>query len=440
MARTRRDFLVSLAALAMAGSGRGEAQGGSPVTIPPIATLPRRRAPRVVVVGGGWGGLSCARQLRRLAPDLDVVLLERSQAFWSCPLSNKWLAGLVDTRFLVHDYAAAARAYGYTFIQAEVSAIDRDRRIVVTDGGTVDYDWLVLAVGIRQDYGAWFGDDRRATDYAASHYPSAWQFHRDAALLKNKIERFAGGDFLMNLPPMPYRCPPAPYERASLIAWLLKSRKIKGRLIVLDPNPVSPTFRRVFTERYRDWIAYVPDARVTAVDPFNKKVSTEFDEYRFDEAILMPPQQAGELVWQAGLIGRDSDGRPTGWAAQDPLRFNANADERVFLVGDAIGPVSPLFGHYPKSGHAASRQGRIVAGEIAARAKGAEPPRALPESVCFVFSDFEPQEMIRIESRYRVRGDGLIEQATKQLLDPNPRGEDIQWATSMFADFLDYKG
>lgn len=436
MAQTRRDFLVSLTALAMAGSGHGEPL----IATPPPALLPRTKGRRVVVVGGGWGGLSCARHLRTHAPDLEVVLLEKNKAFWSCPLSNKWLAGLVDTRYLVHEYAAAARAYGYTFIQAEVRAIDRDHRLVVTDGGTVDYDWLVLAVGIRQDYGAWFGDDRRAVDHAATHYPSAWQSGREAALLKHKIERFSGGDFLMNLPPMPYRCPPAPYERVSLIAWLFKTRKIKGRLIVLDPNPISPTFRRVFTERYKDWIVYVQDAKVTAVDPFNGKVSTEFEEYRFDDAILMPPQQAGELVWQAGLIGRDSNGQPTGWAAQDPIRFNASADERVFLVGDALGPVSPLFGYYPKSGHAASRQGRIVAGQIAARAKGAESPRDLPESVCFVFPDFEPPEMVRIETSYRIRGDGLIEQTTKQLFDHNPRGEDLQWAKSMFADFLGYKG
>jgi NADH dehydrogenase FAD-containing subunit len=436
MAQTRRDFLVGMAALAMAGGGRSEPL----IAIAPPALLPRTKGRRVVVVGGGWGGLSCARHLRALAPNLEVVLLERNKAFWSCPLSNKWLGDLVDTRYLVHDYAAAARAYGYTFVQAEVRAIDRDRRLVVTDRGTVDYDWLVLAVGIRQDYGAWFGDDRRAADHAATRYPSAWQSGREAALLKNKIERFSGGDFLMNLPPLPYRCPPAPYERASLIAWLFKSRKIKGRLIVLDPNPISPTFRHVFSDRYKDSIVYVQDARVTAVDPFNRTVSTEFDDYRFDDAILMLPQQAGELVWQAGLIGRDSSGQPTGWAAQDPIRFQAVGDERVFLIGDAIGPVSPLFGYYPKSGHAASRQGRIVAGRIAALAKGGEPPRELPESVCFVFPDFEPQEMVRIETSYRIRGDGLIEQTTKQLFDHNPRGEDLQWATSMFADFLDFKG
>jgi NADPH-dependent 2,4-dienoyl-CoA reductase/sulfur reductase-like enzyme len=448
MTRNRRDFLFGLGALAASATGLGQADAepivkpdAPPAGPPLIATtlpelVPRSKRRRVVVVGGGWGGLSCARHLAKSAPELDVVLLEKNSAFWSCPLSNKWLADLVDSRYLVHDYVAAARAYGYTFLQAEVRAVDRDRRRVVCLGGTVDYDWLVLAVGIRQDYGAWFGNDRRAIDHTRTRYPSAWQSGAEAAALKQKLARFAGGDFLMNLPPMPYRCPPAPYERASLIAWLFKSRQIKGRLIVLDPNPISPTFRRIFADRYHEQIVYVPDARVTAIDPFNRKASTEFDEYRFVDAILMPPQQAGELLWQAELIGVDSAGQPTGWAAQDPVSLQAVKDERIFLVGDALGPVSPLFGHYPKSGHAASQQGRIVADQIAARAKGSAAPRQLPESVCFVFPDFEPMEMVRIESRYRFRGDGLIEQTSKQFPDPNPRGEDVQWATGQFGEFL----
>lgn len=451
MTRNRRDFLIGLAALTASATSLGQADdangkidgkpGGAPlVGAAPPELLPRSKRRRVVVVGGGWGGLSCARQLSKIAPELDVILLERNSAFWSCPLSNKWLADLVDARTLVHDYAAAARAYGYTFLQTEVQAVDRDGRRVVCAGGTVAYDWLVLAVGIRQDYGAWFGDDRRAIDDTRTRYPSAWQSGAEAAVLKQKLAHFEGGDFLMNLPPMPYRCPPAPYERAALIAWLFKSRRIKGRLIVLDPNPISPTFRRIFTDRYHEQIVYVPDTRVTAVDPFNRKVGTEFDEYRFDEAILMPPQQAGELVWQAGLIGRDSAGQPTGWAEQDPISLQAGKDDRIFLVGDSLGPVSPLFGHYPKSGHAASQEGRIVAGQIAARAKGANAPRELPESICFVFPDFDPQEMVRIESRYRVRGDGLIEQSTRQFPDPNPRAEDVQWATGQFGEFLAWKG
>jgi len=429
----RRDFLAALATLAALAAGPGLAANALS-QLPPNA-----KNRRVVIVGGGWGGLSVARHLRALAPDLEVVLLERNSRFWSGPLSNKWLAGLVDSRYIIHDPAPAALAHGYRRIHAEVTAVDRDKRRVVTAQGTLDYDWLVLAPGIRYDYRAWFGDDREAADHTRERYPCAFVPGDELPALKRKLDGFAGGDLLMTLPPLPYRCPPAPYERAALIGWLLKSRRIPGRLIVLDPNPGMPAFRRVFEERYREQIHYVSNVQVKSVDPYKRRVVTEFDEYRFDDAILMAPQQAGELLWQADLIGRDGAGRPTGWADQEPLRLHARADERVFLIGDALGAVSPLFGHYPKSGHMANRQARIVAGEIAARASGIEPPHQLPESVCHVLPDFDPPRMIRIDSRYRVRGDGLIEQHTQQFSDPNPRDEDLAWAAGMFEEFLAFR-
>ena len=176
-----------------------------------------------------------------------------------------------------------------------------------------------------------------------------------------------------------------------------------------------------------------------SVDPFGKTIVTDFDTIKFDDAILMAPQQAGDLVWQAGLIGKDSAGKPTGWADQDAVHLHAKSDERVFLIGDLIDKPSPLFGHYPKSGHLANRLGHIAAQEIAARAKGSEPEAQLPDSVCYVHANVEPMEMIRIDAHYRLRGDGLIVQTVKQSYDPNPRGEDVQWAEAMYAEFLAFK-
>ena len=389
----------------------------------------------MVIVGGGWGGLTAARHLRDLAPELEVVLVERGAAFRSLPMSNKWLVGLAQEGGRSHAYAAIARAWGYIVVQAEVTAIDRDQQRVITRGGTLDYDWLVLAVGIRYDYDSWFGNDRRAAAEAQKLHPAGFVAD-ELDLLKQKLIDFKGGDFVMTIPPTPYRCPPAPYERAVMIAWLFKQKKIKGRLIIVDPGAGMQAFNRVFTDRYKDQVVHLTHARVKSVDPFNKTIATEFDDLRFDDGILMAPQQAGDLVWQAGLVARDREGKATGWAALDPIHLHAIGDERVFLIGDLIGQVSPLFGHYPKSGHLANRLGRIAAHEIAGRAMGRLTELVLPDSVCHVFSDVDPMESIRIDARYRLRGDGLIAQTTRQHNDPQPRGEDAEWAKSMYAEFL----
>ncbi|CAG0933261.1 MAG: Sulfide dehydrogenase [flavocytochrome c] flavoprotein chain [Rhodocyclaceae bacterium] len=426
MAFTRRRLLSAALAACAAPLFAQQAPG----------LLPASKGRRVVVVGGGWGGLAAARHLRALAPELEVVLLERNPSFFSLPLSNQWLAGLVDGKLLAHDCRAAALTFGYTFLQAEVTAIDRERRRVHTATGTLDYDWLVLAVGIRHDWAAWFGDDRRTIDEARTRFACAWTPGGELVALKARLDNFRRGDLVMTVPSPPFRCQLAPYERALVIAHLFKTRAVPARLTLLDPNPPPQRFAEVFEAHYRDQIAVLPHARIRSVDPFAKTIATEFDDIRFDDALLMPPQQAGELAWQAGLIGHDKDGKPGGWAAQDPLRLHAAGDTRVFLVGDLIGPASPLFGHYPKSGHLAARLGRIAAREIAARARGSLPDATLPESSCFVMSALAPPESLRVDTRYRLRGDGLIVQATKQHADPNPRGEDADWAKGMFRELF----
>lgn len=422
---SRRHFLAAGLALGASWRARGALD----------ELLPRGRARRVVVVGGGWGGLTAARHLRVLAPELDVVLIDGAAAFRSLPLSNQWLAGLSAEAGQSHDYATIARRHGYRFIRAEVSAIDRERRRVVSRDGTLDYDWLVLAVGIRYDYGAWFGDDQAAATQARRMYPAGF-VAAELDTLKRKLAEFKGGDLVMSIPSPPYRCPPAPYERAVMIAWLFKQRGIKGRLVLVDPGPGMQAYNRVFADRYAEQITHLTHARIKSVDPFRKTIATEFDELRFDDAILMAPQQAGELIWQAGLIGRDGEGRPSGWGAVEPLHLHAPDDERIFLVGDLVDRVSPLFGHYPKSGHLANRLGHIAARGIAARARGVAPEPSLPDSICHVFSDVAPAESMRIEAQYRLRGDGVIAQTVRQHHDPQPRGEDVAWARSMYADFL----
>lgn len=409
------------------------------VALGATALLPRAgkasRKARVVIVGGGWGGLSAARYLHEIAPEIEVTLLERNPHFWSAPLSNKWLVGQIDGALLAHDYAAAAQRWNYRFVQTEVTAIDRDARRVLSTAGAFDYDWLVLAEGIRHDYSAWFGDDRETADLARSRYPSAYTAGNEFRTLRDKLARFTGGDLLMTIPPAPFRCPPAPYERAALLAGWFAARKIPGRIVILDPNPPFQEFQRLFRE-FGERVAYHAQTPVVGVDPRARVAKTEFEDFGFDDAILMPPQQAGDLAWQAGLIGRNGEGKPSGWADADPLSFVARADERIFVAGDTLGHVSDLFGHYPKSAHMAVRQGRLVARQIAARAHDTPVAAEFPDSLCHIATRYAPPEAIRLAASYRLRGDGVLMQQTKTERDPQPQGEDVAWLRSMLNEVL----
>jgi NADH dehydrogenase FAD-containing subunit len=409
---------------------------------PAQTLLPKGKAPRVVVVGGGWGGLTVAKHLRQLAPASEVVMLERNPTFFSCPLSNKWLIDVVDTAFLTHDYLRVSERHGYRYVQCEVLEIDRGARRVVTSQGQIDYDFLVIAAGIRYGYEAWFGNDRRAADATRARFPAAYVPNAEHIALKRALHGFKGGEWVMNLPPPPQRCPPSPYERACLVAWYFKTNKIKGRVTILDHKPgVAPIgagFRSAFSELYKDYITYVPNAHVQEIDPFAQRIKTAAGDMRFDHAVLMAPHQAADIVWKAGAIGTDAQGKPSGWADVDPRKLHLKRDDRVYVIGDAVGQVSPTFRFYPKSGHVANSHGQIVAGYIAQRLANKEPELKLPDNLCYMLVNGSPREAISVQFDYTVNSQGLIEQ---QQIDDNDRREELvkenfRWAGIKFDDMF----
>ncbi|WP_028997627.1 NAD(P)/FAD-dependent oxidoreductase [Azohydromonas australica] len=441
----RRNFLITPPAVALAGTAAlpGLAQAAPAVITPQSRILPREGSkPRIVICGGGWGGLTAARYLRELIPNSDVVLLERNASFWSGPMSNKWLVDVVNTDFLNHDMLRPANTYGYKLLQTEVTGFERDRKLVRTAHGLVEYDYLILSGGIRNDYEAWFGNDQRAIDHTRMHFPSAYIPNAEMFALKRKVKEFKGGTLVMTLPPPPHRCPPSPYERACLIAWHIKKNKIPGKILILDPKPrvapISMGYQLAFQELYPDIITHVPNARVQEVDPFNKRIKTAAGEFKFDDAILMPPHQAADMVWHAGLIGKDASGKPTGWADMHPRLFQANGDDSVYFVGDLMGPISDQFGHYPKSGHVANYVGRIVARNIAERVAGKPVIARLPDNLCYMMVNAEPQEEISVKFEYEVDPTGKVIQTQ---IDMDVRNEDMvkedfAWARQKFQDFL----
>jgi NADH dehydrogenase FAD-containing subunit len=404
--------------------------------------LPKGSQPRIVIVGGGWGGLSAARHLREQSPNAEVIVLERNPVFWSCPISNKWLIDIVNTDYLLHDMMAPAQKYSYRLIQTEITQIERDKKIVRTAHGAVSYDYLIIAGGIRNAYDAWFGNDRKAADHTRMAFPSAYLANMEHVALKKKVRNFKGGTMVMTLPPPPHRCPPSPYERACIMAWYFQSNKIPAKIVILDPKPrvmpIGEGFRAAFRELYPDIIQHVPNAAVKEVDPFNKTIKTAAGDFKFDDAILMPPHQASDIVWQADLIGKTPDGKTTGWADIHPTMLHAKSDENVYVIGDAMGAVSKQFGHYPKSGHVANFMGKIAATYIAQRIAGKEVKVLLPDNLCFMLVNGSPREAISVEFSYELLPDGTIKQTQNDidLRTPDLLEEDFKWAKRMYNDFL----
>lgn len=439
----RRDMFTLVPSLAAAAALPGAAMAAPTVVSDKSSFLPRKgKGARVVICGGGWGGLSAARHLRDQSPNTEVILIERNPTFWSGPMSNKWLIDIVGTDFVNRDMLHPANVYGYTLVQAEVMGFDRDKRRVQTSKGWLDYDYLILSGGIRDDFQAWFGDDPRTINYTRSHYSSAYLPNHEMLGLKRRVHAFKGGTLVMTLPPPPHRCPPSPYERACLIAAHIKRNKIPGKIVILDPKPriapISAGYQQAFEELYPDIIQHVPNAGIKEVDPYKRLMKTAAGDFKFDEAILMPPHQAADMVWHAGLIGKDDKGKPTGWADMDNRLFTARSDDRVYFVGDLMGQVSVLFGHYPKSAHVAHLIGKIVATNLSQRIAGKEVTPILPDNLCYMMVNIEPKEAISVLFDYEIDAQGRIVQ---NQVDVDVRSEDLvkedfAWITTRFKDFL----
>ena len=433
MTTARRTLLRGAAAMGALSAASLPALSQFVPSSPTSELMPKGRKRRVVVLGGGWGGLTAARHLRDTAPDLDVVLLEKNPIFWSCPLSNKWLIDVVDTQFLVHSYTSAAKRWGYTYVQTEVIDIDRSKKQVHTAQGYVDYDFLVVSAGIKVNYAPWFGNDQRAITHTVANYSSAYVPSSEHLALKQKIKAFKGGTMVMTLPPPPHRCPPSPYERACLMAAHFQRNKVPAKIIILDPKPrIAPLgggYRLAFDDLYPDIITHVPNAGIKEVDPFNRTVKTAAGDFKFDDAIFMGHHQAADLVWKLGAIGRTADGKPTNWADVHPEFYNLKDDPSIYVIGDSVGAVSPQFGHYPKSGHVANHMGRSVAHYIGQQVKGQAPTPILIDNLCYMLVNIDPLEAINVQFDYKKGPEGhLIQTQT----DDNDRRaslwqEDLRW-------------
>lgn len=396
---SRRDALKLGGALATAlvatGANAEPAAPEAEKTSEP-ALLPGAKGPRVVVVGGGWSGLSVAKYTKTFAPAADVVLVEQRDVFISCPVSNMWLVDKVDLDFITHDYLQAARNNDYTYFHAAATGVDKKHNLLHTTQGDIAYDYLVLAPGIDYDYSFWTDDEALETRLR-QEYPAAFRPGSEHMTLKRKIKQFKGGTFLMTVPAGNYRCLPAPYERACLIADYFKHNKIKGKIVLLDENNditiKAHGFHTAFDELYKDYILYEPNAKIEEIDLDNKVVTTEFGEFAFDDASFYPHVRGGKLLEVCGVAKDTVYNRLEGDI--DPMTYRVPGHPNIYITGDAR-PTG-----FSKSGNTSLSEGQNVAKMLAARINK-QPALGWmsPVTLCISAVSAFPEHGIFIHSEY----------------------------------------
>ncbi len=380
---------------------RRDALGLSAGALAALATAPRAFAqarPRLVVIGGGFGGATAARALRRLVPAAEVTLVEPVRTYTACPFSNLVIAGLrpLSAQRLAYDALAAE---GIRVVHARADDIDPQTRSVrLSDDSRLAYDRLVLSPGIDMRWGVLEGYDGAA---AADRLPHAWKAGPQTALLAAQVEAMPeDGVMVITVPSAPYRCPPGPYERASLVAHVLKTRKPRAKLLILDAKDSfskQPLFEAEWAARYPgivEWRGASSDGTVRRVDPSSLEVFTDFEAIRADVINVIPPQQAGAIALQAGVADA------TGWCPVEATAFESTLQPAIHVIGDAT-IAAPM----PKSAFAAGLQARVVAVQIARILAGREPEPTRLANTCYSF--VAPDAAVSIAGVYTNTGGRL---------------------------------
>jgi sulfide dehydrogenase [flavocytochrome c] flavoprotein subunit len=330
---------------------------------------------RVVVVGGGFAGSTCARALRRLDAKLQVTMVEANPTFTACPFSNSVIAGLRELKAQQFTYEGVA-GDEVKLVVATAIAIDSQVRTVALDSGeTLSYDRLVLAPGIDIRWDALPGYD----EAAANRMPHAWKAGEQTMLLRRQLEAMEdGGLVVISVPANPFRCPPGPYERASLIAYYLKTRKPHSKLIVLDSKDVfskQRLFQNAWKELYPgllEWVSLSSGGKVISVDPTTNTLVTDFAKHEAKVANVIPPQKAGRIAERAGVADQ------TGWCAIDPVTFESRLQPNIHVIGDAA-----IAGGMPKSAFAANAQAKVCAAAVVKLLRGETPVSPKLINTCY---------------------------------------------------------
>ncbi|MFC5521685.1 NAD(P)/FAD-dependent oxidoreductase [Polaromonas jejuensis] len=422
----RRSFLQSTAALGLLGLAGCASTSGIPSKA------------RVVVIGGGYGGATAAKYVRLLSDHkIDVLLIEPQAAFVSCPISNLVLSGGKQIGDLTTSYAGLSKNHGITVVRDYASAVDTAKKTVTLAGGaTIAYDKLVVSPGVELMFDSVEGLKEAN---ASGRILQAWKAGAETVALRKQLEAMPdGGVYAITIPEAPYRCPPGPYERASVIAGYFKAAKPRSKVLILDANPdvtsKGPLFKKVWAEHYKGIVEYRSQHKATAVDAKAGLIKFDVqDDVKANVINVLPAMRAGTIAVQAGLNNQANQR----WCGVNYLSFESTAAKDVHVLGDAI-QVAPAM---PKSGHMANNHGKVAAAAIVAQLAGwAVNPAPMLTNTCYSFVDNKNvihvasvHEYVAAEKTFKaVAGSGGVSAGPTELEGVYA----LNWASNIWADTL----
>ncbi|HNQ04335.1 MAG TPA: NAD(P)/FAD-dependent oxidoreductase [Thiobacillaceae bacterium] len=387
----RRNFIKVAAA----------ASSATALSFPSIARAAAKA--KVVVIGGGYAGATAAKYIKRLDAGIDVTLIEPNPVYTSCPLSNEALVGHRDLKTLQVGYDGLKKR-GVNVLQDLVTGVDRARKTVTTKGGnTLSYDALVMSPGITFHYDTIEG----YSESLINDIPHAWEAGPQTLLLKKQLEAMPdGGVFVIVVPKGPFRCPPGPYERASLVAnYFQHHGKKKSKVIILDGNDSHSKkglFNQAWAKMYGwekeglntngmiEWLKGAEGGFINKLDAKTKTVSSDFVDVKADVLNIIPPHKAGRIAVTTGLAGSTGNNFEKGWCKVQPMDMASAVDPNVYVVGDScVAGEMSTYGNpnaafdMPKSAHIAMAQAKVAAAAIVAKVNGLPTPQPYYANTCY---------------------------------------------------------
>ena len=399
-----------------------------------IAVSNAKSAGKVVILGAGWGGLSAAKTIKIISPEVEVIIIDSNEKFVSCPMSNWVIGQLKNLDDITFNFDTLKNSYGIKFIHETAINIDPEKKIIITDKQKIIYDKLILSPGVQLDYSSIENWNHDYIDV----FPSAWKAGKETSLLSNKIKNLPnGGVVAISIPLGPYRCPPGPYERASLIASYLKKNKKNTKLIILDSNQdiisKGKLFKEAWEDLYPDIIEYRPNSGVVGVDKSSSKFMTDFEDIKFDVANLIPPQKAPYFLKEAGLINKGAN-----WAAVNSYDFSSSIADNIFIIGDATSQTS--VGRVPKSGYVANSMGKVCGLAVVSELFDLE--KVSPSLINTCYSLVSNEEGISVSAVYNYNKEEKIIKSIPGASGLSPTRSSIikenawDWAKNIWEDML----